>query len=75
MAKHDAAQVEAVKQRLDPRRAAREGVRLEALDAGLDEDTADACCDAAMSAWEDLRDDEEAWEDLVASVIQGHAAP
>lgn len=73
-------QVRAVKDRLldamDPARtAAREGVRLEAEDAGLDEDTVAAVVDSAMSAWEDLRDNEEAWEDLVASVIQGHAAP
>jgi len=69
-------QVEAVRQRLDVERTkARDGVRLEAEAAGLDEDTVDACVDAAMSAYDDLGSNEEAWEDLVASVIQGHAAP
>jgi hypothetical protein len=60
---------------LDTREEAREFVRDEALDAGLDEDTADACVDAAMSAYEDLKNDQEAFEDMVASVIQGHAMP
>lgn len=72
-----AAQVQAVRERLeDPRRkAARDGVRLEAEQAGLDENMVEACVDAAMSAYDDLAQDEEAWEDLVASVIQGHAMP
>jgi hypothetical protein len=69
-------QVNDVRLRLDARRSeARDGVRLEAESAGLDEDTVAACVDAAMSAYEDVHHDEEAWEDLVASVIQGHAAP
>lgn len=71
-------QVEAVRDRLDfERRRARDYVRSEAEDAGLDEDTVAACVDAAMSAWGDpvSAPNDEAWEDLVASVIQGHAAP
>lgn len=69
-------QVDDVRERLDARRSkAREGVRLEAEAAGLDEDTVAAAVDSAMSAFDDLGENEEAWEDLVASVIQGHAAP
>lgn len=77
LSKQKREQVQAVRDRLlDPRRvAARDGVRLEAEDAGLDEDTVAAVVDSAMSAWEDYKDDEEGWEDLVASVIQGHAMP
>jgi hypothetical protein len=72
-----AAQVQAVRQRLqDPRRtAARDGVRHEAEQAGLSEDMVEAAVDAAMSAYDDLGNDAEAWEDMVASVIQGHAMP
>lgn len=70
-----AQQVEQVRERLSPERTrARAHVQLEAEQAGLD-DTVAACVDAAMSAYDDLGHDAEAWEDLVAAVIQGHAAP
>ncbi len=52
---------------------ARAYAQREAEEAGLDEETADAAVNAAMSTFEDLEYDDEAFCDMVASVIQGHA--
>jgi len=41
----------------------------------IENDMVEAAVDAAMSAYDDLGHDAEAWEDMVASVIQGHAMP
>lgn len=77
-------QVERVRDRLTSERIkAKQHVQLEAEQAGLDEDAVAACVDAAMSAFDDFSDGRswlttdaaEQWDDLVASVIQGHAAP
>lgn len=73
-------QVREVKQRMmdavDPQRtAARNYVRQEAEQAGLDEDMVEACVDSAMSAYDDIGHDTKQWEDMVASVVQGHAMP